>query len=1082
MNIVKISDMTDEQRNKWQIQLVNREKEREENKKIGIEHANRLFEENYSKNVNLPIREDNNLLSNNSLVRRAYNTNKETKIITNSVLPTRKEYTSNKSVNNVNLPIAEEFKSQLENGKSVQPSKESSLPVFANRIKKDALPMASKVIGGSLLDNMSYVGKKTGAGVAQGTAGIEQAFATEVANNFKKGNQKTGNELLQDVSNSMMLNPISDAKDMFNIMASSINPNKSFWENIGSLGTNIASGTFNKLPIKKQIDAVNQVVGKILPNNASDVVMATNNIISKPIDNFNKKLDEEREHYGTVTQTLGDVGQVVGNMAPSIAVGAVTKNPNMALATMGMSTKGQSTQEALSKGASLEQAIKIGDTKAMIEVGTEMLTGGVNIFGKGALDKIVENGINKKVKNEVLNFLTKKGIDFVGEVGEEVISDILGTVVDRGTVDPNASYSWKDFGDTAITTILSTLVLNALGGGYTKRAYNENVQNMKDYNVQQKLQEAQDIIDNIQNKRNNVLGQQINQGQNKVAQNGNMEQLAPIANNRETLYNNNESEIDIYGKNIEGNNNGTTRNVKNSEQENRKYNKQEYTEWEQSIKPISESELTTSEKELISKAKQEHNKMVYMFDENSNNSKYSAGASMITKGRINISKQKAEVFGLDYMIQHENIESDIIFNDIANDLLTPVIDLVKNDGNFQKQKEVFWQEETGNMPRDELIAKDIVCDRFAELKKSVTLDYQNVLNNATNFSIDEALRNYYKQVYGKELENPSSFNLSQNNVLTNEEIQRNNKSQIYKDTTNTNKLIKEKNDKIRHLENEMLHANSKEQVNRLIEQVNDIENEYNGKIQNLFDKIEQLNIENAEIIIQPNKKVKTNNEILDKVSTRHEVIQKNRELARENIINISTWKDKSSGLKYQLETMERNMYDIIPDKVEAKRMIETYFEPIHEAEANKQRFINKYNDRIKEFKLNKYEAEAVQVLGEKKYNPDFQIEDVDTKKVLDDVNKNIISGKVNETKVNEAIETFRSLYDELYEIENKVLKENGYNVKPYRKGYFPHFIDYVPETRTEKLLNKLGFKIDKRPLPTDIAGITEEFVPRKNME
>ena len=67
-------------------------------------------------------------------------------------------------------------------------------------------------------------------------------------------------------------------------------------------------------------------------------------------------------------------------MLPSVSASALTRNPNIGLATMALSTKGQATQEALNKGAELDQAVKIGNTKAMIEVGTEMLTGGVNIF------------------------------------------------------------------------------------------------------------------------------------------------------------------------------------------------------------------------------------------------------------------------------------------------------------------------------------------------------------------------------------------------------------------------------------------------------------------------------------------------------------------------------------------------------------------------------------------------------------------------------------------------------------------------------------------------------------------------------
>lgn len=230
---------------------------------------------------------------------------------------------------------------------------------------------------------------------------------------------------------------------------------------------------------------------------------------------------------------------------------------------------------------------------------------------------------------------------------------------------------------------------------------------------------------------------------------------------------------------------------------------------------------------------------------------------------------------------------------------------------------------------------------------------------------------------------------------------------------------------------------------------------------------------------QQNKSNSTvvNQEVAEDNISRKSIIQKNRALAREKIKNIANWNDKSNGFKYQRETMERNMFDIIPNKQEAQDIIDTYFEPVHKSEAEKQKFINTYNEEIRKLNLNKYESEAVQLLGEQKYNPDFKADEISD--VLERVNKNIKNGKVNKSKVEKAIETFRSTYDKLFDIENQVLRENGYSEKPYRKGYFPHFIDSEPVTRTEKLLDKFGFKIDKRPLPTDIAGITEQFVPGK---
>lgn len=221
-----------------------------------------------------------------------------------------------------------------------------------------------------------------------------------------------------------------------------------------------------------------------------------------------------------------------------------------------------------------------------------------------------------------------------------------------------------------------------------------------------------------------------------------------------------------------------------------------------------------------------------------------------------------------------------------------------------------------------------------------------------------------------------------------------------------------------------------------------------------------------------------NQEVAEDNISRKSIIEKNRELAKDKIKNIAKWKDKSMGLKYQRETIERNMFDIISNKQEAQDIIDTYFTPVHEAEAEKQRFINSYNDKIERLNLNQYESEAVQLLGEAKYNPDFK-SDEEVVKTLKSINKNINQGKIDKAKVEKAIDTLRNIYDEILELENQVLRANGYAEIKYRTGYFPHFIDYQPVTKAEKVLDKLGIEIDKRPLPTNIAGRTEQFVPGK---
>lgn len=341
----------------------------------------------------------------------------------------------------------------------------------------------------SILDDAGYILKKLKAGAQGALTGAAKSVTTEIQNNLEKGeNEKKS--LLSSVGNFYKATNPGVA-----IIMDSIESSKNFLEDKkSSIPQKIVKGTMdsvsslfnNTTPLKRGADEVIQMVGKNNPD-AKNTIKNLDEKISEPYNNLQKEIEEESQQYSKATQLFGNVANVVGNMGPSIALTAATKNPTIGLAAMGMSAKGQATQEALDKGADLDEAIKIGNTKGMIEVGTEMLSGGVNIFGKGALDDIVEKGIMNKVKSKVGKFLAKEGYDFAGEVGEETISDVLGTIIDKGTVDPNARYSVSDFGDTAVTTILSTAVLKALGVPLNK-AMNKNIedqsQNIKTENEQ----------------------------------------------------------------------------------------------------------------------------------------------------------------------------------------------------------------------------------------------------------------------------------------------------------------------------------------------------------------------------------------------------------------------------------------------------------------------------------------------------------------------------------------------------------------------------------------------------------------------
>lgn len=368
----------------------------------------------------------------------------------------------------------------------------------------------------TILDDIGYTAKSLGTGIIGGLTGLAKAGTTEIQNELQKGadEKKSVLDNIKDIIGvtQKISNPLSTlpktAIDNFISAINTFADNDStpFEKIINHVNNSVTSALDTALPFKGAIDETIQMIGSLNPN-AKDKIKNIYEKISTPYNNLQKSLSEESRKYNSITQMAGNVANVAGNMVPSIAATAITKNPSIGLVTMGISAKGQATQEALDKGADLDKAVKIGNTKGMIEIGTEMLSGGVNIFGKGALDDIVEKGLISKVKNKVGKVLAKEGYDFAGEVGEEVISDVLGTLIDKGTVDSNAKYTISDFGDTAITTILSTAVLKAIGIPLNKlnnqNLKTENEQKVYDNELGTRISEKtkESTIDNAYNKQ-----------------------------------------------------------------------------------------------------------------------------------------------------------------------------------------------------------------------------------------------------------------------------------------------------------------------------------------------------------------------------------------------------------------------------------------------------------------------------------------------------------------------------------------------------------------------------------------------------
>ena len=242
----------------------------------------------------------------------------------------------------------------------------------------------------------------------------------------------------------------------------------------------------------------------------------------------------------------------------------------------------------------------------------------------------------------------------------------------------------------------------------------------------------------------------------------------------------------------------------------------------------------------------------------------------------------------------------------------------------------------------------------------------------------------------------------------------------------------------------------------------DMDAYYEKRISDIRNKIDKMNTKDFKIVEQ-------------RMSKQEEYQARMGEL----IGDTSTWVDKKMGIYYKVNTLRRNLRDIVRDEY-GNRDIEkadAIYDELQGSYNHNEAKLNREANRIKQvyadMKINAAEDAYIQMLGEYKYNPDTTIT---TDAIQEYYEK--YKDKIDTVKVDEAIESARTLYDDLFLRVNEVLKENGFREMGYRKGYFPHFTD-EKQGWLAKLLN---WKTKKDMIPTSLAGITETFRPNRSYQ
>ena len=218
-----------------------------------------------------------------------------------------------------------------------------------------------------------------------------------------------------------------------------------------------------------------------------------------------------------------------------------------------------------------------------------------------------------------------------------------------------------------------------------------------------------------------------------------------------------------------------------------------------------------------------------------------------------------------------------------------------------------------------------------------------------------------------------------------------------------------------------------------------------------------------------------------------------REQADSLLKNAEKAKDKKAGIEYSRETMTRNVRDIFPE-ADAEAINKTYFEPVRTASANANKLKNQLREQVKALDLSRKarkgdavsEAHAVQLLGEAQDNIRYleqhpRVQDRDGKTLIEwhAIVRDLwaTSPGLDRAKIENAVETFRKIYDGLFEQMNDVRIRNGYEPINYRQGYFPHFQPGTTDGILGLMGKVLGIDAEVTALPTTISGLTHTFKP-----
>ena len=230
------------------------------------------------------------------------------------------------------------------------------------------------------------------------------------------------------------------------------------------------------------------------------------------------------------------------------------------------------------------------------------------------------------------------------------------------------------------------------------------------------------------------------------------------------------------------------------------------------------------------------------------------------------------------------------------------------------------------------------------------------------------------------------------------------------------------------------------------------------------------------------------------------------------------------GLALYHRTPQRSMRAIFGWE-QGQKINEAIFEPVYVNEQERKRFVNRMHDEVRRFEdkngkqtaLTEKERALTQLVIEGKavaelvaasdmkeqlihaaenlkaggemadVSQEFGLHDKEARDLARryadwlQTQEDLAGTDVDQTKVEHAVEAYRTLYDKFYKAINHFLVAHGYEPIGFIRGYAPHFQPEAESGKLEKALKSIGVDLgaEAGSLPASIAGLTKAFKPNK---